>query len=241
MLRAYHHFSINRSLPHLVVAFAVLILPLAGLFVFSFVSGVSFMLALSDILISTWRLAVAFMVAMVIAWVLVVLLIRGRTESTALALFDVLQSLPTFTILPIAVHYYGDSELTIIVFLALTIIWPIVFSIMSAVKQADKSWSDAVKMSKISGWHYVRLYLFPVTAPGVVTGAIIGLGDGWQALIATELLLGTEKGLGTFFGGFADNSGVTLLGIVVFLSFVFAINKFIWLPLLERSHRLVES
>jgi ABC-type nitrate/sulfonate/bicarbonate transport system permease component len=175
MLRAYHHFSINRSLPHLVVAFAVLILPLAGLFVFSFVSGVSFMLALSDILISTWRLAVAFIGATVIAWVLVVLLIRGRTESTALALFDVLQSLPTFTILPIAVHYYGDSELTIIVFLGITIIWPIIFSIVSAVKQADKSWSDAVAMSRISGWQYIRLYLFPVTAPGVITGAIIDL------------------------------------------------------------------
>lgn len=241
MLRAYHHFSINRSLPHLAVAFAVLALPLAGLFAFSFVSGVSFTLALSDILISTWRLTVAFIFATVIAWVLVVVLIRGRTESSALAVFDVLQSLPTFTILPIAVHYFGESELTIITFLGITIIWPIIFSIVSALKQADKSWSDAVTMSRIGGWHYVRLYLFPVTAPGIVTGAIIGLGDGWEALIATELLLGTKTGLGPFFSGFADNSAVTLFGVVVFLSFVFAINKFVWLPLLDRSHRLVET
>jgi taurine transport system permease protein len=241
-MRAYHHFSINRSSRHLLVAFAVLLVPLVGLFLFSFMSGVPFFVSLYDLGISMRRLGMALVCAVAIAWTLVVLLVRGgRTEAVSLSLFDVLQSLPTFTILPIAVHFLGDSELTIVFFLIITIIWPIVFSIVSSLKQADRSWHEAVIMSRIRGFHYVRYYLLPVTAPGIITGTIIGLGDGWEALIATELILGTKTGLGPFFQGFSNDSFTTALGVLVFLSVIFAINKFLWLPLLEKSHRLIEQ
>ncbi len=240
-MRAYHHFSVNRSWEHLVVVFSVLLLPLFGLFIFSKFSGVAFGISLYDLSISVVRLGVAFAIATVLAWLFVVLLIRGRTEVTSLAIFDVLQSLPTFTILPIAVRFLGSGESTIITFLVITIIWPIIFSIVSSLKQADQSWHDAVKISRIKGLDYIRLYLLPVTLPGIVTGAIIGLGDGWEALIATELLLGTDTGLGAFFHQFSNNSVTTLFGVLIFLSVIFAINKFIWLPLLEKSHRLMEQ
>ncbi len=240
-MRGYHQFSLNRSRRHLLVAFGVLILPLISLIIFSIVSKISFVGAVEDLLISMGRLGVAFVFAVVIAWTAVVLLIRGRTESSALAIFDVLQSLPTFTILPLAVHFLGDSEMTIIFFLTITIIWPIIFSIVSSLKQVDRSWHEAVAISRIRGMDYVRNFLFPVTAPGIVTGAIIGLGDGWEALIATELLLHTSRGLGPFFGNFSNNTTMTIFGVLIFLSIIFALNKFIWLPLLEKSHRLIEQ
>jgi len=240
-MRAYHQFSINRSRRHIAVAFAILLLPLAGLFVFSIVNHIPFNISLYDLGISTARLGIAFIISTVIAWVVVIVFIRGRTEATALAIFDVLQSLPTFTILPIAVHFFGDGEGTIMSFLVITIIWPIIFSIVSSLKQADRSWHEAVAISRIRGFDYIRLYLFPVTAPGIVTGAIIGLGDGWEALIATELLLGTTTGLGPFFKIFSDDSTTTLFGVLIFLSVIFAVNKFIWLPLLEKSHRMLEA
>lgn len=240
-MRAYHHFSVNRSGKHLLVAFAFLLVPLAGLFLFSLVSDVSFFATIFDLFVSMWRLFVAFIFAVVLAWVLVVVLIRGKTEIPALAFFDVMQSLPTFTILPFAVHYLGQSERTIITFLTITIIWPIVFSIVSSIKQVDRSWADAVMMSRIRAIDYVRYYLFPLTAPGIVTGAIIGLGDGWEALIATEIILRVKVGLGPFFQGFSDNSAETFLGILVFLSVIFTINKLVWLPLLEKSHAMVEQ
>jgi ABC-type nitrate/sulfonate/bicarbonate transport system permease component len=240
-MRAYHHFSVNRSWKHLAVVFALLLIPLFGLYAFSYISGISFFMTVYDLATSMWRMAVAFVFALVIAWVLVVVLIRGKTEGPALAFFDVIQSLPTFTILPIAVHYFGESEHVIITFLTVTIVWPIVFSIVSSIKQADPSWKDAVAMSRIRGLDYIRYYLIPVTAPGIVTGAIIGLGDGWEALIATEIILEVRHGLGPFFQAFADNTTETLLGVLIFLSLIFIINKLLWLPLLEKSHTMVEQ
>lgn len=238
-MQAYHHFSLNRSRRHLIVAFGILIFPLVALLVFAFVTDLNFGEALYDLSISMWRLAIAFVIATVVAWILVVTLVGDRTDSPALAIFDVLQSLPTFVILPIAVHTFGQTEATIIAFLALTIIWPIIFSIVSSLKQVNRSWHEAVTISGLKGYDYIRYFLLPVTLPGVVTGAIIGLGEGWEALIATELLLHTKTGLGPFFSSFSDNTTMTLFGILIFLSIIFALNKFIWLPLLEKSHRLI--
>jgi ABC-type nitrate/sulfonate/bicarbonate transport system permease component len=240
-MRAYHNFSLNRSAKHLVASFVIILVPLFALFAFSVVSGIEFKTVLYDLGISMWRLGVALIIGVFLAWVLVVWLVRGKTSSIALSFFDVMQSLPTFTILPIAVHFLGDATSTIILFLVITVIWPIIFSIVSSLKQVDKSRTEAVFISRIRGFDYIRYYLFPLTAPGIVTGAIIGLGDGWEALIATEIILKTKTGLGPFFQSFADNSSVTLLGVLVFLSVVYTVNKFIWLPLLEKSHQLVEE
>jgi ABC-type nitrate/sulfonate/bicarbonate transport system permease component len=240
-MRAYHHFSLNRSWKHLLVGFSIILIPLIGLIAFSFVSGIDFHTILYDLGISALRLFISFVIALVLAWVLVVWLVRGKTSSPTLAAFDVLQSIPTFALLPVAVHIWGPSNLTILFFLVITVIWPIIFSIVSALKQVNKSWNEAVIISRIKGWDYIRFYLLPLTFPGIITGAIIGLGEGWEALIGTEIILNAPHGLGAFFQSFSTSASMTLFGVLIFLAIIYAINKFIWLPLLERSHELVEE
>ncbi len=240
-MRAYHHFSLNRSYRHLLVAFGLIFLPLAGLFAFSLVSGLEFQRVMYDLGVSTMRLFIAFVIAMILAWGLVVWLVRGKTSTPTLAAFDVLQSVPTFALLPVAVHIWGPSTSTIIFFLVITVIWPIIFSIVSALKQVERSRTEAVIVSRIKGFDYIRYYLLPLTAPGIITGAIIGLGEGWEALIGTEIILNTPNGLGSFFQSFSTSSTLTLFGVLVFLAIIYSINKLIWLPLLEKSHELVEE
>ncbi len=240
-MRAYHHFSVRRSTKHLAISFGILLIPLLLLIAFSVVNKLSFLNILSDFGISAGRLFVAFVISLVLGWLAVVLVVNTKIETASVAVLDVLQSLPTFAILPVGVHYFGRGEVTIIFFLVITIIWPIIFSILSSLKQANQSWKDAVTMSRISRSDYLRYYLLPVTAPGIMTGTIIGLGEGWEALIGMELLINAENGLGPFFGSFSNNSTMTLFGVLIFLSIIFTLNKFIWLPLLEKSHRLMEE
>src|SRR5437870_2496925 len=98
-IRAYHTISVNRSLSHLLAGFGLILLPLLAMIAFSLVSGIAFSVVFDALFISSLRLFVAFIIATVIAWVLVVWLIQGKTASPTLAFFDVMQSLPTFTIL----------------------------------------------------------------------------------------------------------------------------------------------
>ncbi|HYU64644.1 MAG TPA: hypothetical protein VEK36_00025, partial [Candidatus Paceibacterota bacterium] len=100
-------------------------------------------------------------------------------------------------------------------------------------------WQEAVAVSGLSGSAYVRYFLWPVSLPGLITGSIVGLGDGWEALIATEIIVRIKTGVGSFFQSFANNPTMTFFGIFGFLLLIFSINKLVWLPLLEWSHQLL--
>jgi len=157
----------------------------------------------------------------------------------ALPIFDVLQSFPTFAVLPLATLAWGSSNTTVIFFLVITIIWPLFFSIVSSLKLINREWEEAAQMARLHGFDYIRWFLGPITIPGLITGSIIGLGEGWEALVATEIIVGSQNGIGSFFHAFATNPLITTLGVLGLLSVIFSINKLIWLPLLEWSHRLM--
>jgi hypothetical protein len=51
------------------------------------------------------------------------------------------------------------------------------------------------------------------------------------------MIVETKDGIGPFFQAFSSNATVTALGIFGLLLLIFVINKLLWLPLLEWSHR----
>lgn len=234
-MRIYHSWY------HVAATSLIILLPLFFLYVFSQYVDIAADTLVADIGISLVRIVVAYVIALVLAWTFAVAFYRGERSKAALPIFDVLQSIPTFAALPIATALWGPSNATVIFFLVLAIIWPLFFSIISALKLIKHEWEDAVEVSGLRGMQYVRLFLFPVTVPAIITGSIIGLGDGWEALIATEIIIHTPSGLGSFFGRFVDNQAVTLFGILGFLLVIFAINKLVWLPLHEWSHKHMEE
>ncbi len=236
-----HRRLVYQSRLHLLLTIASLVVPFAFLFALSRVVKVSSVRLLADVAVSTERLAVAYVIAAVLAWVLATAFYRGRRALVAVPLFDVLQSFPTFAALPLAVLWFGNTSTTVILFLIITVIWPIYFSIHSSLKLARHDWWEAVHVSGIRGRDYLRLYLLPVTIPGLITGSVIGLGEGWEALVATEIIVGTKNGLGPFFNASSSNPTVTAFGILALLILIFCINKILWLPLLEWSHRTMEE
>ena len=53
--------------------------------------------------------------------------------------------------------------------------------------------------------------------------------------------VGIKTGLGSFFDAYSTNPTVTTFGILGLLVLIFSINKLIWLPLLDLSHRKMEE
>ena len=226
---------------HLIATLTVMSLPLVFFFIFSKIANLSLPTLLSDLALSSTRLIIAYFIAAIIGWLCAVAFYRGHRATIAIPIFDVLQSFPTFAALPIAVTLWGPSETTIISFLIITIIWPIFFSIISSLTMIRHDWQEAVTVYKLHGWNYVRYFLWPASRTGLVTGSIIGLGEGWEALIATEIIVNAPKGLGAFFISVNTNTTVTTFGILGFLLLIFSINKIIWLPLLHWSHKHMEE
>ena len=230
-----------RSRLHVMVTVAVVAAPFLFLVIFSRVAHLAVRPLLLDIGASFIRMLGAYVIAAILGWMSAVLFYRGKRALIALPVFDVLQSFPALSALPIAVAVWGASNATIIFFLMIEIIWPIFFSIVSSLKMIRRDWEEAVLISGLSGVNYWRQFLIPVSIPGLITGSIIGLGEGWETLVAIEIIVGLQHGLGEFFAGFSHNPTVTAFGIFGLLLFIFAINKLLWLPLLEWSHRAVSE
>lgn len=226
---------------HLLGTLLFVALPFAFLLFFSRVAHIATGVLFADLFTSSWRLLVAYLIAAVLAWLSAALFYQGRRATIALPIFDVLQSFPTFAALPLAVLVWGASNSTVIVFLVLTVIWPIFFSVISTLKLARHDWEEAVEIAGLRGFDYVRYFIWPISIPGLITGSIIGLGEGWEALVATEMLIRVPVGLGTFFQSFANSATITTFGIFGLLLFIFSINKLVWLPLLEWSHNITEE
>lgn len=194
-----------------------------------------------DITVSLERMIVAYIIAALLGWTGAVLFYKGRRGDVALPIFDVLQSFPAFAALPIAVRIMGASNTVVIVFLIIAIIWPIFFSTMSSLKMVKHDWEEAVAIANLRGLKYLWHFLIPVSIPGLVTGSVIGLGDGWEALVGTEIITGVANGAGVYFQEFSGNPTLITFGILGFLVLIFGINKLIWLPLLSWSHARMEE
>lgn len=226
---------------HVLAALLIVGLPAVFLIATSRVAGITTQALLTDVLVSSWRLAIAYVIAAVLGWLSAVAFYRGRRAAIALPVFDVLQSFPTFALLPIVRITWGASSAATIAALVATIIWPIFFSVVSAVRHHQQDWEEAARIAGLRGIPYLRYFLWPMSARGLITGSIIGLGEGWEALVATEMIVGNASGLGQFFLSSVSSPLTTTLGILALLAIIFSVNKMLWLPLLEWSHRTVEE
>jgi NitT/TauT family transport system permease protein len=236
-----HRIKIYKSGAHLAATFLIILAPFLFLLFFARVEKIPVSDLFSDVFLSVLRLTLAYSIALFLAWGLAVSFHAGRRSHFVLPIFDILQSFPTFAILPLAVFYWGQTDTTVIFFLVLTIIWPILFSILGSLKLVRHDVEEAVEIYNLSGINYYKKYIWPLSVPGLVTGSLIGLGEGWGAIVATEIIVNVRGGLGPFFQNHSHNTTATVFGILALLIIVFSINKLIWTPLLDESHRLLEE
>jgi NitT/TauT family transport system permease protein len=236
-----HRIKIYKSGAHLAATFLLMAVPFLFLLFFAQIEKIAISALYHDVFVSIVRLIVSYIIAAVLAWVLAVTFYKGAISHLALPVFDILQSFPEFAILPLAISYWGSTDFTVIFFLVLVIIWPILFSVLSSLKVARHDWEEAAEIYHLSGINYFKNFIWPLSIPGLVTGSIIGLGEGWGALVATEIIVKLRGGLGEFFQSHSQHTAITVFGILALLIIVFSINKLIWTPLVDASHRLMEE
>lgn len=240
-MRKNHKHSIYHSWWQVAGALFFVVAPFVFFLLFAHISKLAQGKLFTDILVSTGRLFIAYAIAVVLGWACAMLFYRGRRAAIALPLFDVLQSFPTFAALPLATLAWGQSNITVILFLVITIIWPIFFSTVSSLRLIRTDYHEVVQISQLKGFSYFWHFLVPASLPGVTTGTVIGLGEGWEALVATEIIVKVKGGLGGFFEKYTSDPAITIFGILGLLLLIFSINRLVWMPLLEWSHKKAEG
>ena len=236
-MRYSHKVYIYRRRFQLLLTILFSIVAFGTLLVFIQFVNISTTVLILDLLASMYRVISAYLISLVLAVIVGILVTRNNyVEDILLPILDVLQSFPSFAILPIAILWFGASNITAIFFLVITILWPVLFSVVGGIKAVRGDISEAAEVFGARGWKKIRYFLLPAIFPSIVTGSIIGWGEGWEAIVGAEII-GISTGVGAFLNeaSKAGETKVLIAGILFLLFFIFFLNKLIWLPLLKKS------
>lgn len=183
------------------------------------------------------RVIISYFIALILAVLLALLVSYSeKVEAIALPILDVLQSFPSFALFPIFVVWFGRSSIVTILILIVSMIWPILFTLVTAQKQISSEIIEATHLFGAKGSKYIFYVLLPIMFPAIVTGSIVAWGEAWDQIIAAEIII-SISGVGTYLALAGQNgqNSVLIVGILTLLLILFLINKYLWLSLLNIS------
>jgi len=192
--------------------------------------------------LSFGRLMIAYAISLLIGGALALLVGAHPHGERALPLFDVLQNIPSFALIPFFIALFGYGSFMVILFAATSIIWPIMFYAASAIFSAREELSDAATVFGAQGLKRIVYFLIPVSFPALVTGSIVGISIGWEAVIGSEIIA-NASGIGSFLTHAGDRGDQKLLAatLLALLLLVFIVSRLVWVPLLSAARRYSET
>jgi NitT/TauT family transport system permease protein len=126
--------------------------------------------------------------------------------------------------IPVAIIWFGITDLAPIFLIFLASVFPITVSAMAAVRNVQPVYLRAAQNFGLSGFELFRRVIFPATLPQIITGLRIALGIAWLVVVAAEMIA-ANSGLGYLIID-ARNAGkrydlvvagMVLIGIIGFL------------------------
>ncbi len=141
------------------------------------------------------------------------------------------QAIADIAWLPIVIVWFGFSLTAVTFVIVYTIVFPLVLAVVAGVEQVPP---ELIRAARSMGAGRVRVFLeviVPGSLPSVASGIRTGLGYGWRALIAAEIIVGTS-GIGFMMFDarrVGDVAGV-FLGMIVLGVLWYALDALVLVP-----------
>ena len=146
--------------------------------------------------ISLRRVLLGYAISLVIGIPLGILLARQKTlEITLGSLVSGFQSLPSICWLPLALLWFGLNDKAILFVVVAGSLVSITVAVQDGVKNLSPTYVKAAQTMGTPGWRIYTDVLLPASLPAILTGAKLGWGYAWRALMSGELLF-VSLGLG---------------------------------------------
>lgn len=185
---------------------------------------------------SVGRLAVGAAVGIALAIPLGVLI--GTSRRAHAALWPVLlffQAVGDIAWLPILLIWFGFGLTTMTFVIVYTVLFPVVLNTVLGIRSVPTDLVRAARSLGASRPRVVWEVLLPGALPNVMTGLRNGLGYGWRALIAAEIIVGTS-GIGflMFDARRAGSVVEIMLGMVLLGALWYVVDAWVLAPI-ERA------
>ncbi len=137
--------------------------------------------------------------------------------------------------LPILLIWFGFSLTTMTLVIVYTVLFPIVLNTALGVRSVPTDLQRAARSLGASPARVIWEVVLPGALPNIMTGLRNGLGYGWRALIATEIIVGTSGiGFMMFDARRAGSVVEILLGMVVLGTLWYVVDSWVLAPI-ERA------
>ncbi|HEY5293635.1 MAG TPA: ABC transporter permease [Burkholderiales bacterium] len=165
--------------------------------------------------------------------VLVGLNARARAMLWPVLLF--FQAIGDIAWLPILLIWFGFSLTTMTIVIVYTVLFPVVLNTALGVRRVPLELHRAAQSLGASRARVVWEVVLPGALPNIITGLRNGLGYGWRALIAAEIIVGTS-GIGflMFDARRAGSVVEILLGMIVLGVLWYIVDSWVLSPI-ERA------
>jgi taurine transport system permease protein len=119
----------------------------------------------------------------------------GISKRATTALWPVVlffQAIGDIAWLPILLIWFGFGLTTMTFVIVYTVMFPVIFNTVLGVRSVPLDLSRAAQSLGASRFAILKEVIVPGALPNIITGLRNGLGFGWRALIATEIIVGTS-------------------------------------------------
>ncbi|MDB5259287.1 MAG: taurine transporter subunit [Candidatus Taylorbacteria bacterium] len=237
MLHPAHQIKMYRKKHHKVIALLTLLVPLVILLVIGMITKTQWFDIFTALGISWFRLLLGYIISLVLGVATALILGTSKFGESVTPVLDVMQNVPSFALIPLFAMLFGYTNLMAILFIASSAIWPIIFYAVSAIRNARQDLNDASRIFGATGWRRVFYYFIPLSFPAILTGSIVAIAIGWEAVIGIEII-GFKNGIGVLLNTASNSSDQSLViaGISALLFVVFILNRLVWSPLIAKTH-----
>jgi len=137
-----------------------------------------------------WAIAVGIPMGAAMGWF-------KRVERILDPIVQVIRPIPPIAWIPFAMIWFGLTDYggSFVVFIG--ILFPILINTYAGFKSVPRRLVETAQvLGRTKSLGLIRFVAFPYAAPSVFTGIRVGMGVGWMCIIAAEMMLGFESGLG---------------------------------------------
>lgn len=135
---------------------------------------------------------------------------------------EIVRNMPPMAWIPLSIFIFVAGGSIFIVFIGM--VFPIILNTVHGVRSTDVRLIDAAKTLGASEAQVVTKVVIPTAFPSIIAGLRIGLGVGWMAIVAAEMVIRSPVGLGYFIWNMGDLgryaemvAGMLVIGVVGYI------------------------
>lgn len=173
-----------------------------------------------------YRVLVGFGLAILIGLPLGVAMARARpVERFVMPLVTALMPIPSFSLVPLFMLWFGIGNLTTILIVLYASVFPILINTFSGVRAVNPLWLRAASAMGADEAALFRKVIVPGALPFIITGVRQAFLRAWIAVVGAEMIASSDWGLGWVIFDAKEflNTDVMMASLVVIgaLGFVF--------------------